>query len=148
MGKLFVRIDEVGTWKGQDHKSFFGEISEEGYENGISCYEVKAGWAESLYSYWANDVYNTDSENRQLTIFQGYLIGKGSSMEDLATCKNTIIEIPSSILFDTIEFLENVEEGYEYYDEDEEEEISLDDEIFCGMDKFEIVEKVVENMIR
>lgn len=139
----FIRIDNVGEWKGTEHKSFLGSINDESYEGGISCYELEEGCIELLYDYWKNDVWNTDSTNRQITIFEGEKIGCGSSFEDLATCTRTVLELPASMLFDRINFFEDVENGYEYYNKDEEEEISLEDEIFNGMDKFEIVEKAI-----
>ena len=145
---LFIRIDNVGGWKGINHKSYLGVIGEESFEGGISCYELEKGCIEELYSYWKNDAWNTESEGRQITIFEGKKIGMGSSFEDLATCEKTIMELPATILFDNIKFFENIECGFEYYEDEEEHEISFDDDIFEGMNKFEIIEKIILKLIK
>lgn len=124
---LFIRVDNVGEWKGEEHKSYFGEVEEEMCEGGISCYEFKKGCVEDLYNYWKG-IMITHSEGRQITVFEGEWIGIGSSMEYLAICTRTVCEMPASILFDNIDFLNDCKDGYEYYDEDEEEEIILDEE--------------------
>ena len=139
----FIRIDNIGEWRGTDHKSFLGMIDDESAESGISCYEMIKGFAENLYDYWNCEVGYTSSKNRQITIFEGEYVGRGSSDEDLATCTKTIAELPASMLFDNIEFFESVEDGYEYYDEDEEEEISFEDDMFENLDKYEFIEKVI-----
>lgn len=139
----FIRIDNVGQWKGTEHKSFLSMVDDEAFEGGISCYIMKEGCIKELYNYWKFEVWNTESKDRQITIFEGNEVGTGSSYENLATCTQTIMQLPASMLFDNLEFFESVEDGFEYYDNDEEEEISMDDEIFNGLDKYEIVEKAI-----
>ena len=71
MKNLFIRVDTIGQWKDTEHMSYFGLVEEDHSEKGISCYELTEGAIKQLYFYWKNDVYNTSSEGRQLTIFEG-----------------------------------------------------------------------------
>ena len=137
----FIRLDEIGTWKGENHISSFtgydGSYNEEldaenenlyGYlENGISCYSLDTESLEditlaieNLYSYWVIDIARfqdaIDYENMQVTIFEGNKINAyGHDGEDLAICTATLKKI------DAVEFMTKLFQAKEQFEAFENE---------------------------
>jgi len=118
--KTFIRLDQVGHWRGTEHVSSFlgtgdeienlnsdaellGVPGEVYFEDGISCYEFDGEGIANLYNYWCifvglNEVHLI--ENMQVTIFKGEFVGWGTDNECLATCTETVKEFPAKVLFD------------------------------------------------
>lgn len=102
----FIRLDVKGTWMGAEHVS----STESGPSHaGISCYRLDdpVGGLESLWWYWVEYVNTwfrpSDYADKQITIFEGVLVGQGPDMEDLAKCYRTIAE------FDALPFMEKIQ---------------------------------------
>lgn len=129
----FIRLDEKGEWRGKEHRSSVcgaGEMYEELFEEGISCYSLNdAGEAiEKLRNYWVEHASLrsvNDYENMQVTIFEGERLHNtiGADWEDQATCEKTICEIDAKPfmgkvleLFDLHYFEEELTET-EYHNE-------------------------------
>ena len=112
--EMFIRIDTVGEWKGKEHVSSVQGIAgncvcyeepcicgaEESWEEGISCYrfskEDQADSFRDLFGYWTEIASLQDAEDYkglQITIFEGYEVGRGSDGEITATCEKTIAEL-------------------------------------------------------
>jgi len=139
----FIRIDKMGTWKGNNHISSFAtydgtydnNLDNEntyGYmENGISCYRVDNNineGIEDLYNYWNNvAMWCTAEEYKsfQVTIFEGEKVGIGSDYEDIATCNKTLKEINA---YDFMSKLFTYKEQFEAFQEEWDDEEQLTQE--------------------
>ncbi|WP_374723591.1 hypothetical protein [Calidifontibacillus erzurumensis] len=100
--KTFIRLDQVGHWKGKEHNSSFLGMAEETYfENGISCYKLNAEGIARLYRYWIEyaSFDKKDAERFQITIFKGHQVGYGSDGEVIAECIKTVKELPALIIY-------------------------------------------------
>ena len=145
----FIRLDEIGTWKGTEHISktsvYDGNYDEEldaedgnvygKMENGISCYKIyendKTSAIEELYRYW-DEVANfnlNEYKNFQVTIFEGIKQDEwGSDGEDLAICRNTIIQLDAYEFMKTVAEAKEKVEGYFYNKETDDFEEIEDEE--------------------
>ena len=111
-GQRFIRLDRIGHWKHQEHRSSVGGLGDEFpslYEKGVSCYVLDGPHAlESLRRYWFQvALINAEIlENFQITIFEGKkLDAMGSDWEDLAIPTATLKEIPAKEIMLTIQDL-------------------------------------------
>lgn len=118
-----IRIDQVGHWRGSEHRSsvmgmgYFEDVEDVQWEDGISCYRVENGeGVEELRAYWVENNGNTDAqsyEGFQVTIFEGEIVGTGADFEELADCKETLAEV------DAVEFMGEVLDLHEKFEDDE-----------------------------
>jgi len=127
----FIRIDEKGTWRGNEHRSCFaGTVFTQAeddikWEDGISCYSLDdiVEAIENLSSYWNHHVglKLKEYDKMQITIFEGEKIKSyGFDGEDLAICNKTICEIEAKPFMK--KFLE-LEEDFDFEDITEDEYI-------------------------
>ena len=121
---IFIRLDRIGHWRGTEHvSSLLGMAEETRFEGGVSCYPFDASGLASLYKYW----YYTasfrleDTDDFQVTIFEGNEVGMGSDWEVVAEVTKTIAKIPSKPLY--LKWTELVERYYE------DEETTADSEV-------------------
>lgn len=117
--KTFIRLDQVGHWRGTEHVSSFlgaGDDIESlnsdaellgvpggvYFEDGISCYELDEDGVADLYNYWIvlAGISEDMIKNMQVTVFRGELNGYGTDGECVATCAETVKEFPATIIFE------------------------------------------------
>lgn len=111
--KTFIRLDQVGHWRGAEHQSSFQgwgneveylkDIGADVYfENGISCYLLDEDGMADLYKYWISvaSMDENDAKRMQVTIFNGEINGFGTDGEYVATCTETVKEFSAVLLFE------------------------------------------------
>jgi len=108
----FIRLDRVGHWRGQNHRSSWGGLGDEFphlFEKGVSCYVFDSPHAlESLRRYWFQTaMIDADTLSHfQITVFEGKkLDAMGSDWEDLAIPTATLKEIPAKEIMLTVQDL-------------------------------------------
>lgn len=101
--KTYIRLDQIGSWKGVEHNSSMNGMGEETYfEGGVSCYELNDDGMAMLYRYWVEvaSFDAQDAERYQITIFNGVEVGMGSDYEVIAEVIETVKEIPAKALYE------------------------------------------------
>lgn len=99
----FIRLDRVGHWRHQDHRSSWGGLWDEFpglFARGVNCYSLTntAYSLESIRRYWFHTAM-VDTEalsDFQITVFEGEKLDTiGSDLEDLTIPTATLKEIPA-----------------------------------------------------